>query len=201
MIPPIVFIGKMAITDIPADYNSLKELFENIEPGSGEKLDFFLKEAAYKYKTGMQKLVYKQGISITEFIDADVLKGIFKLDVFTSIKKHVHKYFKHPQIQQLLEFPVLFLGALPEKIPALYSLMNYADIKGGTWFPKGGMYSIVDAMYKLALELGVQFHFNKNVVKIEIKNNRCHKVIAENPDGSTSVYKTMWLSLMQIIII
>ncbi len=177
-------------TDIPADYNSLKDLFENIEPGSAGKLDLFLKEAACKYKTGMQKLAYKQGTSITEFMGADVLRGIFKLDVFTSIKKHVHKYFKHPQIQHLLEFPVLFLGALPEKIPALYSLMNYADIKGGTWFPKGGMYSIVDGMYKLAVELGVQFHFNKNVTKIEIDNNRVTALIAENPDGSTSVYKT-----------
>ena len=45
-----------------------------------------------------------------------------------------------------MEFPVLFLGALAEKTPALYTLMNYADIVGGTWFPKGGMYNIVDGM-------------------------------------------------------
>jgi phytoene desaturase len=177
-------------TDIPADYNFLKKLFESIEAGSGEKLDLFLKEASYKYKIGMQKLVYKPSLSVSEFLDADLIKGVFKLDVFTSIKKHINKYFKHPHIQQMLEFPVLFLGTLPEKIPALYSLMNYADIKGGTWFPKGGMYSIIDAMYELALELGVQFHFNKNVTKIEIENNIVAKIIAENNDGSISIYKT-----------
>ena len=60
-----------------------------------------------------------------------------------------------------MEFPVLFLGALPEDTPALYSLMNYADIKGGTWYPEGGMYSVVKAMYKLGNELGVKFHFNE----------------------------------------
>ncbi|MEO8712705.1 MAG: phytoene desaturase family protein, partial [Parafilimonas sp.] len=109
-------------------------------------------------------------------------------DVFTSIKKHVKKYFKHPHIQQLLEFPVLFLGALPENIPALYSLMNYADIKGGTWFPKGGMYSIADGMYKLAVELGVKFYFNQNITKIEIENNLAKKVIAENADKTASEY-------------
>ena len=175
-------------TDIPADYNALKYLFEKLEPGSSKKLDLFLTEAAYKYKTGMQKLVYKPGLSITEFLDADLLNGIFKLDVFTSIKKHIGKYFKHPQIQQILEFPVLFLGALPEKIPALYSLMNHADIKGGTWFPKGGMYSIVNAMYKLAIELGVQFQFNKNVIKIEVENKVATKVVCENTNGSTTTY-------------
>jgi phytoene desaturase len=176
--------------DIPADYASLKNLFEHIEPGSSNKLELFLKEAAYKYKTGMNKLVYQPGLSVTEFFDAELLKGIFKLDVFTSMKKHVTKYFKHPYIQQLLEFPVLFLGALPEKIPALYSLMNYADLKGGTWFPKGGMYSVVKAIYDLALELGVEFHFNKNVIKIEIENRKVKEIIAENKDGTLSRFNT-----------
>jgi phytoene desaturase len=176
--------------DIPADYASLKNLFEHIEPGSSNKLELFLKEATYKYKSGMNKLVYQPGLSVTEFFDADLLKGIFKLDVFTSMKKHITKYFKHPYIQQLLEFPVLFLGALPEKIPALYSLMNYADLKGGTWFPKGGMYSVVKAIYDLALELGVEFHFNKNVIKIEIENRKVKEIIAENKDGTLSRFNT-----------
>src|SRR5699024_8012905 len=97
-------------TDIPADYNSLKDLFESLEPGTGKKLDKFLEEAAYKYKVGMKKLVFKPGLSATEFAEADLFSGIFKLDVFTSIKKHVCKFFKNKKIQQLLEFPVLFLG-------------------------------------------------------------------------------------------
>ena len=176
------------ITNVPADYSALKNVFETIEEGSGDKLDVFLEEAAYKYKTGMNKLVFKPGLSIIEFFDTDLLKGIFKLDVFTSIKKHVKKYFKHPHIQQLLEFPVLFLGALPENIPALYSLMNYADIKGGTWLPKGGIYSIANGMYKLAAELGVQFYFNQNVTKIEIESNLATKVVAENSDKTVSIY-------------
>ncbi|HYJ63625.1 MAG TPA: phytoene desaturase family protein, partial [Parafilimonas sp.] len=166
-------------TDIPADYNSLKNLFEKLEPGAGNKLDAFINEASYKYKVGMHKLVFKPGLSVAEFLDADLLSGIFKLDVFTSIKKHVGKFFKNKKIQQLLEFPVLFLGAMPDKIPALYSLMNYADIKGGTWFPQGGMYSIVDGMHKLATELGVQFHFNTNVTDINIENAKARNVLAE----------------------
>ncbi len=156
--------------EIPADYNKLKELFNSLEPGSGEKLDHFIKEAAYKYEVGINKLVHKPGQSITEFLDADLIAGIFKLDVFNSIKSHVGKLFTHPKLRQLLEFPVLFLGALPENTPALYSLMNYADIKGGTWYPDGGMYQIVDAMYKLALELGVKFIFNADVQKINVTN-------------------------------
>ena len=156
--------------DIPADYDKLKRLFEETESGSSVALDSFMDEAAYKYKVGINKLVFKPGQSITEFADIEVIKGVFKLDVFTSMRKHVHKYFKNPKLRELLEFPVLFLGALPQDTPALYSLMNYADIKLGTWYPKGGMYNIVNGMHLLAIELGVQFHFNHNVTGITIEN-------------------------------
>jgi phytoene desaturase len=163
--------------DIPADYRALQNLFESIEPGSSKQLEKFLAEAAYKYKVGMQKLVYKPGLSATEFIDWDVISGAFKLDLFSSMKAHVAAYFKNEKLRELLEFPVLFLGALPGKTPALYSLMNYADIRGGTWFPKGGMYAVVDAMYSLALELGVSFEFNTNVSSIKVKNGNATTVV------------------------
>ena len=163
--------------DIPADYDELKALFESIEKGSSEKLDKFMQQAAYKYEIGINKLVQKPGRSVTEFIDWEVIKGVFKMDVFTSMKKHIARYFSHPKLQQLMEFPALFLGALPKDIPALYSLMNYADIKLGTWYPQGGMYSIVQAMYDLAKELGVQFTFNHTVTAITIENGKATQVI------------------------
>ncbi len=166
-------------SDIPANYEELKKLFENIEPGSGEKLDSFLEEAVYKYDVGINKLVYKPGQSLTEFLDWDTIKGVFKLDVFTSMDKHIGKFFKHPKLRQLMEFPVLFLGALPKDTPALYSLMNYADIKLGTWYPKKGMYSVVEGMYKLATELGVKFEFDSNVTAIKIENSKATKVEVE----------------------
>jgi phytoene desaturase len=166
--------------DIPADYESLRQLFESIEKGAAVNLDAFLKEAAYKYEVGINKLVHKPGRSLAEFIDKDLAKGILKLDVFTSMKKHVSKYFTHPRLQFLMEFPVLFLGALPENTPALYSLMNYADIRLGTWYPKGGMYAIVDGMYKLATELGVQFYFNQQVIKIDVIKGKAESVTARS---------------------
>lgn len=174
-------------TDIPADYNELKKLFESLEPGSAAKLDSFLKEAAYKYKTGINKLVYKPGRSVFEFFDRDIIKGLFRLDVFTAISKHIRRYFKHPKLVQLLEFPVLFLGALPENTPALYSLMNYADIIGGTWYPKGGMYAVVQAMHTLALELGVVFHFNEEVQQIETADGTAKKVITGKKEYKADV--------------
>ncbi|HLK27780.1 MAG TPA: phytoene desaturase family protein [Puia sp.] len=178
---------KDGVTDIPSDFNEIKNLFESFEKGASSKLDTFIEEAAYKYKTGIQKLVFKPGQSVSEFFDWDIAKGIFRLDVFTSIKRHISKYFSDPKIQQLLEFPILFLGALPENTPALYSLMNYADIIGGTWYPEGGMFSVVNAMHKLAVELGATFHFNENVEKIIVENGIAKKVITSSGEHDADI--------------
>lgn len=168
-------------TDMPAGYEALKEIFESIEPGSAAQLDKYLEGAAYKYDVGVNKLVYKPGRSLTEFMDWSTISGVFKLQVFTSISKHIAKYFKHPKLRQIMEFPVLFLGALPQDTPALYSLMNFADIKGGTWYPVGGMYAVVDAMYKLAVELGVEFHFDEKVTGILVQGTKA-KTLSTNKD-------------------
>ena len=164
-------------TDLPADFEQLKNVFESIEPGSADKLEKYLKGAAYKYAVGVNKLVYKPGQSLVEFMDWQTISGVFKLQVFSSIKKHISHYFTHPKLRQIMEFPVLFLGALPEDTPALYSLMNYADIKGGTWYPEGGMYAIVDGMYRLAIELGVKFRFNEQASQIVIEKSNAKKLI------------------------
>lgn len=141
---------------IPASMEELEAWFEHLEPGSSLKLRKFLKDAAYKYEVGMQDLVFKPSLSLMEFADRRVMGGLFKMHLFSSFSKYIRSYFKHPKILSLLEFPVLFLGATPEKTPALYSLMNYADIQLGTWYPMGGMFEIINAFEKIALEQGVK---------------------------------------------
>ena len=174
-------------TDIPANISEFKQMLNQLEEGAADKLDIFLKEAEYKYRIGIQKLVFKPGLSFMEFLDWDVMKGIFRMDVFTSIKNHISKHFQHPRIRQMLEFPILFLGALPENTPALYSLMNYADIIGGTWYPRGGMYSVVDAMYRLACELGVKFRFEQDVQEIRVEARNAKTVLTRSTNFKADI--------------
>jgi phytoene desaturase len=107
--------------------------------------------------------------------------------VFTSIKKHVAKHFKNPMLQQVMEFPVLFLGALPQNTPALYSLMNYADICGGTWYPQGGMYAIVEGMQQLAESLGVQFRFSEAAKEIVVEEGVAKKLVTDKASYEADV--------------
>ena len=156
--------------DVPADLNEFKAWFENMEPGSSLKLDKFLKEAAYKYDVGINDLVHKPSLKLTEFADIRIATGAFKMHLFSSFSKYIRKYFKHPKIIELLEFPVLFLGAMPKDTPALYSLMNYADIQLGTWYPMGGMHKIIEAFEKIAIEQGVKIITEQEVNGFDIEN-------------------------------
>jgi phytoene desaturase len=170
--PSYKIVFNNAAWDVAANLEQLKQQFEKLEPGAADKLQKFLAEAQYKYETGINKLVHKPGLSYLEFADWELLKGVLKLDVFTSTRKHVHKLFTHEHIRMMLEFPVIFLGGTAASIPALYTLMNYADIVGGTWYPQGGMYKVVEAMYSLAKEKGVEFYFNDPVASITVKQGK-----------------------------
>ena len=182
----IVF-GKNDELTVPAGMKELRELFESYETGSALKLDQFLKEAAYKYKVGMGEFVHKPGLSLMEFADTRVLSSMFRLQMLTSMSAHVEKLFKNEKLRELLKFPVLFLGATPEDTPAMYSLMNYADLELGTWFPKGGMYKIVEGMLALASELGVKVLSAQNVKKIVVNNGKATKVTTESGDFEADI--------------
>lgn len=165
---------------LPAGIENIKKTFEAIDSGSAENLQQFMDQAAYKYKVGMGKFVWKPSHSITEFFSFQLLKDALRLDLLKSLSKHARKYFTNPKLLKIIEFPTLFLGAIPENTPALYSLMNYAEMQNGTWYPMGGMYKIVEGMVNLATEKGVKFEYNAEVTGFEINNNRVKNIVVNN---------------------
>jgi phytoene desaturase len=167
-----IYFGPGDKVDLPADTQALYALFESIEAGSGIKLKKFLEEAAFKYEIGIKKLVFKPSKSIFEFVDLDIMRGALKMHILQSFHSYIRKYFTHPKLLRILEFPILFLGATAQKTPALYSLMNYGDMILGTWYPKGGMFEVVKGFESLAVSLGVQFHYKQEVVSFEYDKNK-----------------------------
>jgi phytoene desaturase len=171
-----IFWDDNTSTNVPANYNELKSLFESIEKGSGDKLEKYLDDAKIKYEVGMGEFVERPSLSITEYLDPKLIVNSFKLDLLSSISTSIGKKFKNQKLRQLLEFPVLFLGAKPTNTPALYSMMNYADIKLGTWYPMGGMYEIAKAFTSIAEKQGVKIVLNQPVEKVIIRNGEISEV-------------------------
>lgn len=167
-----VIFGPDESLALPAGTDAVRQLFEAVEPGSGPRFDAFLKQAAYKYDVGMNRFVWKPSRSLSEFLDVKLLADAARLDVVQSFHSHIRKYFRNERILQLMEFPVLFLGAIPKNTPAMYSLMNYAEIALGTWYPMGGMHEIVRGMVALAEEKGVRIRLGEEVLGVETDERR-----------------------------
>jgi len=182
-----IFFGKDDEMHVPANMQELEAMFERYEAGSSKKLKKFLAEAEYKYRVGINEFVFKPSHSIMEFADWRVIKSMFRLQMFQSMSSHVRKLFKNKQLIELLEFPVLFLGATPENTPAMYSLMNYADMALGTWYPMGGMHEIIKGMVSLAKEKGVNIKLNQEVKQIYVPNGHATKVITQDTQYDADV--------------
>lgn len=140
--------------------------FEKEEAGSSAKLKKFIDQAQSNYDIAIKDLVYRPGVSPLELVTPATIKKIGQF--FSNISRDVRKEFSNKKLIQILEFPVLFLGAKPSDTPSFYSFMNYADFGLGTWHPKGGMYKVIEGMHLLALSLGVEFKTSSNIDKINV---------------------------------
>jgi len=162
-----IYFNENEYLDVSENLDVLKKKFDKIEIGSGESLQNYLDDAGEKYRVAVEKFIYKPSLSALEFMELDLLKRLGRLNLFKPISKHIREYFKDPRLIKLLEFPSLLLGAKPSNTPALYSIMNYADLALGTWYPTGGIRAIATGLYQNALDHNVEFLFDHPVSKIE----------------------------------
>ena len=172
-----VYFGPDDSVFIGDSLEKICKTFDEIEIGSSRKLKKFIKKAAENYKIAMDELVYRPGVSPLELLTKDTIKKLSYF--FSNIKKEVNREFKNPKLTQILQFPVLFLGAKPSDTPAFYNFMNYADFGLGTWHPKNGMYSIVKGMVKLGNSLGVKIHTDCPVDQILVNKDKAIGILVK----------------------
>jgi len=180
-----VYFDELDSIIIPDNLSDICDIFEDTEAGSSRYLKEFIKSAMFNYEVAIKDLVYKPGNSIFELITPVTAKRAHQF--FISISKQIRKKIKNKKLIQILEFPVLFLGAKPSNTPSFYNFMNYADFGLGTWHPKGGMYEVVKAMESLALSLGVDIRTNQNVTEIVVENNKAKGVFVGNDFLETDI--------------
>lgn len=177
-----IWFGPDEAIDLPAGVDALVDLFEEIERGAGPRLRDFLADAAYKYQHGMGAFVHKPALSLREYLDPRLLWSLVRLQMLQSFRAHVQRHFTHDRLRQIVEFPVLFLGATAARTPALFSLMNHADMALGTWYPRGGMGSVVAGLRQLAEEHGVDIRTGVEVERIDVRSGRVHGVVTKQEE-------------------
>ena len=162
-----VYFGENDSITIPGSFEAICEVFEQEEKGSSKHLRKFIKSAQDNYNIAVKDVVYRPGESPLELITPETAVRVGQF--FSTIRKQVRKKIKNKKLIEILEFPVLFLGAKPSNTPAFYNFMNYADFGLGTWHPVGGMYKVIEGLVTLAKDLGVQFVTNANVEEITVE--------------------------------
>ena len=150
---------------------------ERIEPGVTPNFYRFLEDACHKYRLGRSEFVERDFEGAKDFFGLRNLRLLVKTKAVNNYYREVSKFFKTDKLRQAFSLQTMYLGLSPFEAPAVYSLLPYTELaEDGLWFPEGSMYALVEAMRKLAEELGVTFHLNSPVEKVVVIKGRARGI-------------------------
>lgn len=155
--------SRLALT---SDLNTMRRQLEAIEPGSFEGLLRYLQEGRRHYHVAMQSLVMRDFRTASEFFNLGNLPLLFQLKPLVRHYAHMSTFFKEPRLKAAFSFQDVYMGMSPFEAPATFSMMPYTEMAHGVWYPRGGMYRIVEALTEIAREAGVEFAFDSPVERI-----------------------------------
>lgn len=163
-----VFFEHDAPVTITSSLSEDAATFERIEKGAGKKLRQYVSAGDDIYQLSLRHFLYTNFSSLRDFMKSDILqrgRTMTKL-AFTPIDKYVRTFVTDRRLRQILEYPMVFLGSSPFSAPAIYSLMSALDFKEGVYYPKGGLYKIIESLVAIGTELGVTYRYNSPVQRI-----------------------------------
>ena len=161
---------------IPADLAASQALFETYEPGAGERLTAFLKQAQRRYNRAMSELMYRNSNSLFHRLKGAILQNLRQLTLFTTHRDRVERSFTHPYLRKILQAPVASFGMSAAETPAACTQMNYIDFCLGMWYPEGGLGKVAESMHKVAESHGARFVFNTEVTGIRSSSGGASRV-------------------------
>jgi phytoene desaturase len=170
---------KLAFTQ---DEQRMKEQLEKIESGSFKAYKSYVNKGYEYYRIAISKLLGKNYYRITEFISIANLIRLFKLKFYMRHSNYVKRFFKDPDLQKAFSFQNIYVGQSPYQAPAFFSMLAAAELKEGTLFPAGGIYSVIEKLFAIAKEQGVEFHFNKTVDEVLTAKSSAQGI--RFPDGT-----------------
>src|SRR5215216_7335606 len=150
---------------------------ERIEPGVTPRFYRFLEDACLKYRLGRSEFVERDFQKAGDFFGPRNLRLLLKTKAVNNYYRSVSKYFKTEKLRQAFSFQTMYLGLSPYQAPAVYALLPYTELaEDGLWYPRGGIYELVEALVRLARDLGVKIELNSAVEEITIAGDRARGV-------------------------
>jgi phytoene desaturase len=167
---------------ITSDMKSLQEQLESVQPGSFQGFLRYLQEGERHYQLAMDKMITRDFRRASDFFSLQNLSLVFRIKALINHYRNMSAYFDDPRLKTAFSFQDIYMGLSPSEAPATFSLLPYTELVHGVWYPRGGMYSIVEVLMDLARQAGVEFIFNSEVERINTNSTRAHGVLLA--DGS-----------------
>ncbi len=172
--------SEMKHYDFYSDIEKNREIFESIEPGSGDVLKKYLEDCKYQYDIAKKEFIFKNYDSIFDFFNKRVMTEGRKLPIFKKMNQIVEASFKSEILQKVLQYQTVLLGTSPFDAPGIYALMNHVDFNGGVHYPKGGITKLFEALITVAKKNGVSFRNNAEVLTINVEEENVTGVTLKN---------------------
>ena len=110
--------------------------------------------------------------------------------IFSTLHQFNTIYFTQKETVQIFDRFATYNGSNPYQAPGMLSLIPHLEQNEGTFYPKGGMISITTALHKLAVKLGVQFHFGAAVQRIIVHDQRAKGVVINDEEITADLVVT-----------
>lgn len=166
--------SQLALT---SDMKSMQEQMETFEAGSFQGLLRYMEEGHRHYHLGIEKLVHRDFRKASDFFTLGNLPLLYKLKPLVNHYGNMSAYFDDPRLKAAFTFQDVYMGLSPFEAPATFSMMPYTELAHGVWYPKGGMYRVVEALMEIANRAGVEFEFDASVERIDVNGKQARGVV------------------------
>lgn len=153
-------------------FNALAEEFSRFEDAADVKIATFIRDTAHRYRLVFEYLVTRNATSMVSWIAPVPKHELFRLGLFTTLDRQLERYFRSEEIRTALGSYAMYLGGSPYELPGTFTILPFGEIYYGLWYPRGGVYALVQAIERRAREVGVELRYNAPVSRITTTGSR-----------------------------
>jgi phytoene desaturase len=166
---------------LPSGTSAVAKSLSNELGEDRKNVERLLKRLELNYKAVYAVFIQASLHRIRQWLNRNVINAIYRIPLyglFSSMNSINTKAFKNPKTTQIFNRFATYNGSDPYRSPGMFNIIAHLELNIGPFMPKGGMVSISDAIYKKAIDLGIQFHFESRVDEIIYSEGKVKGVVS-----------------------
>jgi len=150
----------------------------------------YLHRSSLKYELTAPLFLDQSLHKLSTYASFKAVKAVAKmnqLDLSSTLNKVNETHFKSKKLIQLFNRYATYNGSSPYETPGIMSMIPTLEMQFGTYFPHGGMRSIVESIYQLGLRHRVNYRLNEKVTAINYDGNKATGITTKTGNYTADV--------------